>query len=128
MGTASLRDLSRREAGLFIDHLIFQGAPSTPRDRRTKESGGRHESLPPNVIQLMTAPQRQYIEHMLRDLGWTCQEPYLLAVLKRAIRHTTVRTQREASICIFILEKILKPSQGNPASPEPTKGEQVTRP
>lgn len=107
IGVMSLRELSRRDARLFIDFLVSEGA-----------SSGRHlakgvlpdEPKPTpaseNVIQLATPAQWDLIRSLLQQLGWTVETEYFLGCLKKATGRTRIRTRQEASMAITILQKI----------------------
>jgi hypothetical protein len=107
IGVTSLRDLSRRNAKLFIDYLVSEGATSgRHRARSCLVDGPRREPCPPNVIELATPAQQQYIDGLLQGLKWNRQIDYFLGCLKKATGRTTIRTRREASMAITILQKL----------------------
>ena len=72
-GKASLKQFTKGDAAVFIDHLIKTlGAPK-PRRART-----RPQKLPENVVPFITPRQRRKIEVMasqalVRKVGWHVQ-------------------------------------------------------
>ncbi len=118
IGVTSLRDLSRKDAKLFIDWQVSLGA-----------SSGRHRAVsaqvneprpgprPDNVIELGTPTQQGYIDELLSQLKCDRQDPYFLGALKRATGRTTVRTRRQASIAIEILKSLKARREGRPDEP-----------
>jgi hypothetical protein len=124
IGVMSLRGLSRREAKLFIDYQVSEGASSGAfRAVSSQVADPRPRPLPENIIELATPAQQQYIDELLTALGWDRQAHYFLRCLKKATGRTTVRTRRQASIAIDILKSIKARREGQPAEPTHENGE-----
>ncbi len=102
IGVSSLRDLTFDHAALFIEFQVSEGA--TPGRRA---SHGRRRDPPANLITLASAAQREYISRLLAALKLGETDPYFLAILKRAIGRTSIRTMDEADVTIGVLKKLL---------------------
>jgi hypothetical protein len=109
IGIRSLRELSHEAAGLFIDFCVSEGAsPSHPAYH------GHQVAADTNVIPLASPAQRDYVSRLRATLKLTEQSPYYLAILKRALGHTTIRTMDDAHTTIGILQKLVERYQGAP--------------
>ena len=127
MGIASLRELSRQDAKLFIDFMISEGAPSgRHRASSSQVDGPSRGPCPPNVVELVTPAQWQYIDGLLLSLQWNRETDYFLGCLKKATGRTTIRTRRQASMAITILQKLADRIVGQApktAAPNGSEGE-----
>jgi len=119
IGVTSLRDLSRRDAKLFIDFLISEGAPAGDfRALSSQVAGPRQGPRPENLIELATPAQQSYIDELLGQLKCDRQDPYFAGAVKKATGRTTIRTRRQASIAIEILKSIRARREGRPVEPD----------
>ena len=115
IGVSSIKDLSRRDAKLFIDYLVSEGAPAGDfRALSSQVAGPRQGPRPENLIELATPAQQQYIDDLLAALQWNRQAEYFLGALKKATGRTTIRTRRQASIAIEVLKSIKVRREGRP--------------
>ncbi len=105
-GKASLRALTMEEAARVIDRLVGAGAPAG--ELRVPSRSGPHQSVPGNVIELMTAKQLDMINRLLWHLGWRESDPYFRACVTRAIGHEWIRTKPDASKVINMLRGKVK--------------------
>lgn len=120
IGVDSLQTLTHENASLFIDYLISEGAPAGHWEPSAPARPPRPR--PANLIELSTPAQQRYIDGMLRDLGWTREEPYFLGGLKRATGKTRIRTRRDASMAIVFLEKMIQARLNPPQQSQKTPG------
>jgi hypothetical protein len=107
IGITSLRDLTLKQAKLMIDYMVSLGVSSGRQfSPSCQVDGQRREARPDNVIELATPAQQQFIDELLGQAGWTRETPYFLGCLKKGIARTTIRTRKEASVAITILQKL----------------------
>jgi len=119
IGVESLRDLSLRDAKLFIDYQVSEGASSgRHRAMSAQVAGPPRGPRPENLIELVTPAQQIYIDDLLGQLKWDRQDPYFLGALKKGMGRITIRTRRQASIAIEILKSIKARREGRPAEPD----------
>jgi len=108
IGVTSLRNLSGRDAKLFIDFMVSEGATSgrhfAPSSQVNEQ---RPDPTPSNVIELATPAQQQYVDELLLALGWNRQTDYFLGCLKKATGRTGIRTRKEASAAITLLKTMM---------------------
>lgn len=120
IGVTSLRVLTYKNAGLFIDYQVSEGAPS---GRMAAAAPPRPNGpRPENLIELATPAQHRYVDGLLQDLGWTREEPYFLGGLKKATGKTKIRTRREATMAINFLTKMVAQRLSSPSQSHSSPG------
>jgi hypothetical protein len=99
-GKDSIKALSRSDAAEIIDSLIQAGA-IVKKKRKPKRN------LPPNVVELATAEQMQFIRYLEAQLGWQDNQERLKGFFEWTIKKEVVRTKEEAIKVIEGLKNIL---------------------
>ena len=87
-GKESMKDLSVLEAKEVIDSLVQDGA-------KVKKKRSLPRYLPPNVVEMVTPKQVQFITYLEKKLGWQDNPERLKGFLKRIIKREGVRTKQE---------------------------------
>ncbi len=87
-GKKSIKALSVSEAAEVIDSLIEAGA-------RIKKKRKPRRDLPPNVVELVTCDQVQFIKYLEKQLGWQDNPERLKGFLRRIIKREGIRTKQE---------------------------------
>ena len=88
-GKESMKDLSVLEAKEVIDSLVQDGA-------KVKKKRSLPRYLPPNVVEMVTPKQVQFITYLEKKLGWQDNPERLKGFLRRIIKRESVRTKQEA--------------------------------
>ncbi len=123
IGITSLRELTVKQAALFINYLVSLGVSSGRQfSPSCQVDGQRPDPKPDNVIELATPAQQRLIDELLAQAGWTRETDYFKGCLKKGTGRTSVRTRREGQIAITILNRILARREAMPNNAAPTGG------